>query len=163
MNITSDKMVIKVGKQYRTRNGLKLWVLGSDKNNLTDYAVRGVINFGNDAHEEMEFRTWTTEGKYSPDGGEHPLDIAAEWFESPVVDWYPMPAWAHYIAMDPLRQWRWYRSEPRRLSSGWKASGDLPGEYGEIFVTYTPTYTGPWQYSLIHRPTVHRTETPLLC
>lgn len=140
-------MKLKIGKEYVTRNGLKVKIY--DIAESGDYPVIAGILESNG----ISPNTYTKEGRLNITGISD-LDIIGEWQEPLEFDWSCLPPWINeYIAMD--EDGRWFAFSKKPTVSLERFGAEHGGEALLIRETYTPkNFKGTWDKSLFKNPNI---------
>lgn len=135
-------MKLEIGKEYVTRNGLKVKIYDIAENQ--DYPVVAGLLKGNSIFPKR----YTEEGITGIDD----LNIIGEWQEPLDFDWSCLPAWVNnYIAMDKDGRWFSFNCVPFKNVICWN-SKDF---YVRIPKEYTPkNFKGDWDKSLFKNPNI---------
>ena len=136
---------LQVGKEYRTRKGLKGRCICDDAKSMNGmYPCVVLIIMGDDERAYAFMKS----GRYHHFGEENDLDLTAEWTKKPVFDPSVLAGWMKSLCLGPSGHWLGSNKVPKLFSdgSGWDIE-DM--EYVIIPDSLKPTYTGPWQESLV--------------
>lgn len=139
-------MKLEIGKEYKTRNGLKVKVY--DIAESGDYPVIA----GGHRDGGIIAAAYAINGAYNLKY-ESSYDIIGEWVEPLDFDWSCLPAWANnYIAMDQDGAWFAYSKNPEKRMelfawrSGYGLAILIPEEYAP------KNFKGDWENSLLKNP-----------
>lgn len=138
-------MKLEIGKEYVTRNGVKVKVYDIAENENFP-VIAGIHRDG-----KIIPVTYAINGNYVLNS-EDSYDIIGEWKEPLDFDWSCLPAWVNnYIAMDKDGSWYAYSMEPEKLTKllSWRNPWDailIPKNY------IPKNFKGDWEDSLFKNP-----------
>lgn len=138
-------MKLEIGKEYVTRNGLKVKIY--DIAESGEYPVVAGVLTGSNILPNI----YTKEGITGIDD----LNIVGEWQDPLGFDWSCLPPWTNeYVAMDEDGKWWAFSKKPtcgmEAKGSWWRLGG---GEALLIPVNYAPkNFKGSWENSLFKNP-----------
>lgn len=140
-------MKLEIGKEYVTRNGLKVKVYDIAGEGAYP-VITGVIK-----DNIITLTSYTIDGVYVP-GRSGSYDIVGEWQEPLDFDWSCLPAWCNkYIAMDRGGEWFAYSMAPYKSSEYPIWCAQKREENALIPEDYTPkNFKGDWENSLFKNP-----------